>query len=216
MLVRRRIQTPSATGIGARFAEGEVVLGAPPPARRASACHAGRASSSLSQAAVDRRLRRRRVASRRPARQRERRVPQAQAGDLLQALREPLEPPVALSARTASSCSCAARLVRTRFAWSAFASRFASRPRRGDDGALLERERGVAGAGGGEDRPIASSALRVGDGMPAASSDAERELRRRPRPPRGTRAPSSEAVRSSRCGERGPESEPAPSSAPRR
>ena len=33
MLVRRRIQTPSVVGTRARHVEGEVVLGAPPPAR---------------------------------------------------------------------------------------------------------------------------------------------------------------------------------------
>ena len=33
VLVRRRIQTPFGAGTGARHAEGEVVLGAPPPAR---------------------------------------------------------------------------------------------------------------------------------------------------------------------------------------
>jgi len=35
VLVRRRIQTPFGVGTGARHAEGEVVLGAPPPARAA-------------------------------------------------------------------------------------------------------------------------------------------------------------------------------------
>ena len=48
--------------------------------------------------------------------------------------------------RRASICSCAARLWRTRFAWSALPSRFACGAQLGDDGALLEREHGVARA----------------------------------------------------------------------
>ena len=50
-------------------------------------------------------------------------------------------------------CSCAARLVRTRFAWSAFASRFARDFVSRHDGLLLEDEREIARAGQRRARP---------------------------------------------------------------
>ena len=58
--------------------------------------------------------------------QRQRRMAQPERGRLAQRLWQRLERADAASRRAASSCRCAARLVRTRFAWSAFASRFAS------------------------------------------------------------------------------------------
>ena len=201
VLVRWRIQTPSAPGIGARF-RGGGGRHSELPLRPAHICHVSRVRTSSSS------FRRRRwteafvlggshlAAS---SRSDKRRMADPEAGDLVQAVGQPLERARRLSARIASSCSCAARLVRTRFAWSAFASRFASAARGGDDRPLLEGEHRVSRAGGA--RGSASIASR-----PFAYATAWRPRSRTPsRAPRGggdasagTRRP-----RARRCGARG-------------
>ena len=149
--------------------------------------------------------------------QRERRMAHAQLGDLAQTRREVAEARRSrASRRTARSCSCAARLVRTRFAWSAFASRFA----RARVAPMTARSSSASTAS-----PAPASGEHVLDRLARPSRTRRRAGRGRgrraarpppPRAARGTPRLRGSALRISRCGARGPVSEPAPSSAPRR
>ena len=83
------------------------------------------------------------------------------------------EPPLRRNRSTARSCSCAARLVRTRLAWSALASRLA-RDRVAAMTARSSKSRTVsARAGKGEDVGDRLESFCVGDCVPAAVEDAE-------------------------------------------
>ena len=138
---------------------------------------------------------------------------QPQLGDLERAARERVEPdggsPRAARARPVR--------VRTRFASSAFASRFAS-ARVAATTACSSSRSAVSPAPASASRSaIASCRLRVGDGVRRAAR------RRSASRPRGAatsamkRAPVEPGSRAARGAEsRGPESEPPPSSAPRR
>ena len=108
------------------------------------------------------------------------------------------------TALIASTCSCAARALRTRFASSAFASRFASRPERGEDGVLLEPQRRVPRSGEGEHVGDRLVTLRVGDGVRPPLGDVAAATSSRAATSARNRAPSSPPARSSRCGSRGP------------
>ena len=113
------------------------------------------------EAAGHRRLRDGRVGPRGELAQRERRVAQAKLGRVLERRSEVGEHAGVPELPSAFSCACAERLWRTRFAWSAFATRFASARKPGDDRTFLEGENGLRRAGDGEECLDRIPALRV-------------------------------------------------------
>ena len=217
MLVRRRIQTPSAPGIGARFRGGggrprsspsgppssatqrlDELLELPQAARWTEAFVAGGshlAASSRSDSVG--------------CRTRSRATSASRSGSRSSA-------PVRVSARIASSCRCAARLVRTRFAWSEFASRFAS----ARAAATIARSSSASTASpapaAARISSIAVQTLRVRDGVTPAVEDAEPSAGGGCRPSAGTPPLPARRCAARGAASAGPRASPPPSSAPRR